>query len=409
MTLGVLVLRRSYLKVLGCVIQAAMDRGFSVVLFWDPRVSKPGEALREVDFGCWPAAKLVTYDNARPDRQFIEFRVDAVVSTELFLHVQAAGLEGAYRSAQRAGVRFHSVSYIFDTAWNDPAAYNLLERTCYVSEYQRQLHWRLYAEAFKAIGGPERLAAGSAVTGSPMLDQLALVDPDAVRRRYALPSDRPIILLMSLKMAVPDPWRRIVWGRGGRTIRTLRALAARRSDFVPEIWRGDHYRDVVRAVRRFCDRHGALLVVKSKAKNGDPRFLRRLADRMVFDDHTYPYTSLELLAVSNVCAHFESGAVLEAAFAGVPSISIAVSQQHLDAYPGIEELYGGELGSLQNYPGVVSRVPHTEAVSFLDAARLGTFRIDSSARTAYVRHFLGFDDTHSSQRIVDTMCTTGER
>ena len=137
--------------------------------------------------------------------------------------------------------------------------------------------------------------------------------------------------------------------------------------------------------------------------------MRRLADRMIFDDHTYPYTSLELLAVSNVCVHFESGAVLEAAFAGVPSISIAVSQEHLDAYPGIAELYGGNPGSLQNYPGVVSRIPAAAAVSFFDAARLDTLRMDSSARAAYVRHFLGFDDTRSSQRIIETICTTGER
>lgn len=409
MTLGVLVLRRSYLKVLGCIIQAALDRGHTVLLFWERGVSKPGETLREADFAAWPAAKPVVYDDTQPDRQFLEYRLDAVISTELFLHVQTAGLETAYQNARRAGVRFYSVSYIFDTAWNDPAAYHLVDRTCYVSEYQRQLHWRLYADAFRAVGGSDRLTAGSAVTGSPMLDQFALVDRDAVRRRYHLPPEQPVVLLMSLKMAVPDLWRRIVWGRGGRVIRSLRALAARRPDFLSEIWEGPHYHDLVSALRRFCDRHRALLVVKSKAKNNDPRFLERMADRMIFDDQTYPYTSLELLSVSNLCVHFESGAVLEAAFAGVPSISVGVSQQHLDLYPGIKELYGGEVGSLQNYPGVVSRVSHRDLVPYLAEARLDTFRIDPSARTAYVRHFLGFDDTHSSERILDTICTIAER
>jgi hypothetical protein len=403
MTIGLLVLRRSYLKVLGSLIQCALDRGHTAIIFWDRSTSKPGETLRESDFAPWPAVKLIPYDPEQPDRQFLEYRINAVVSTELFLHVNSAGREATYHAARQAGVRFYSVSYIFDTAWNDPRAYHLIERTCYVSEYQRQLHWRLYAERFAEVGSRTRLIAGSAITGSPMLDQLALVDREEVRRRYRLPADRPIVLLMSLKMAVPDPWRRLVWGRGGRVARVLRAFASGHADLIPRIRQGGHYRDLARAVRRFCDRESALLVIKSKPKNGDPPFLRRVADRFVFDDQVYPYTSLELLAISTLCLHFESGAVLEAAFAGIPSISIAVPQSHLAAYPGIDELYGGSPGSLQNYPGVVRRVPEADAIGFLDTASLDRFRIDPAARAAYVQHFLGFDDTRSSHRILDTI------
>jgi hypothetical protein len=405
MTVGVLLIRRSFIKVLGSVIQALLDRGHRTVLFWDAsgRVSKAGDTLTEADLAAWPGAETVRYDPASAERLFRQAGLDALVSTELYSYILAGGLQSAFEAIRAAGVHLYSVSHIFDTAWSDPAGYRLLERTFYVSDYQRDLHWRMYADDFAAVGPRPVLEARSAVTGSPMLDQLAAVDPVAARRRYDLPEGRPVVVFMSLKMAVPDPWRRLVWGRGPRLWRAARAALAGRRDLVPAVLHGAHYRDLVAAVRRLCDRAGALLVVKCKGKNDDPPFLRRVADLYVDDRSVYPYTSLELLSLASLCVHFESGAALEAAFAGVPALSIAVSQAHLARYPGIDELYGGRPGSLQNFAGVSELVPAAEAVGRLDARRLDDFTVEPDARARYVRTFLGFDDTKSGQRILDVM------
>jgi len=75
---------------------------------------------------------------------------------------------------------------------------------------------------------------------------------------------------------------------------------------------------LVRQLRRWCDDRGILLVVKTRAKNGDPAFLRRYADRYIGDEDLWPYTSAQLMAVADRCVHFQSGAVIEAAFASVP-------------------------------------------------------------------------------------------
>lgn len=408
MTLGVLVLRRSFLKVLGGVIQAGLDRGHRLVILWDDGPTKPGDRLSEADLAPWPDAERVRYAPDRVAAQLASLGVNALVSSELYYHISRAELTDAYAAARSSGVRLYSVSYIFDSVWREPEGYALLDRTCYVSEYWRNLHWLSpqFADGFERIGDRNVLEARSAVTGSPMLDHWALVNPIAARARYGLPLDRPVVLFMSLKMNVPDnPWRRLVWGRGPRAWRAAKALAMGQRDLVPEILHGRHYRDLVAAIRRFCDRHGALLVVKYKGKNDDPAFLRRAADLYVDDLHNWPYTSLELMAVARLCVHFESAAVVEAAFAGVPSISIAVSQSHVyENWTGpLDELYGGAPGTLQNFRGVVRRVPAGDAVDVFDTLDLGDVRLEPDARAQFVQKFLGFDDTKSSHRILDVM------
>ena len=159
----------------------------------------------------------------------------------------------------------------------------------------------------------------------------------------------------------------------------------------------------VGAVRRLCNRSGATLVVKSREKNEDPPFLRRLADAFVFDESVYPYTSMELMAVADLCVHFQSAGVLEAAFAGVPSLSVQISQEHLRTYPTYTEFYGAQPDTLQNYAGVVWSATPREVIARLETASLADFRVDAERRGAYVGQFVGFDDTRSSDRALDVI------
>ena len=163
------------------------------------------------------------------------------------------------------------------------------------------------------------------------------------------------------------------------------------------------YRDLIQAVRRFCDRSGAALIVKSREKNGDPSYLKRLADAFVLDEEVYPYTSMELMAIADLCLHFQSAGVLEAAFAGAPSLSVRVSQEHLRSYATYDEFYGARPDTLQNYAGVVWSADVREAIARLERSTLADFRVDAARRRAYVEEFVGFDDTRSSERALDVI------
>jgi len=170
------------------------------------------------------------------------------------------------------------------------------------------------------------------------------------------------------------------------------------------VFKGNGYRALLESLQRFCRRNDALLVVKSRMKNQDPGFVRELADIFVEkDEDVFPYNSIELMAVSDLCVHFQSGAVLEAAFAGVPSLSVKISQSHYERERYFKAVFGGDPGGLQNFDGVVWSADPGEAVTLLDRSRLADFRLDYETRRQYVEKFLGFDDTRSSERVLDVI------
>jgi hypothetical protein len=407
-TLGVLALRRGYLKVMGALIQAALERRHDVVLLWDPVEPKLGERVARSDLAAWPAARIVTWDRRTPlAAALASAGVHAVVGPSLFSALRAFGQEGQHEALRAAGVRLYSVDYGLDTVTSDPAGYQVVDVTCYASAWQRELHWRAKAGEFARIGDRSALERASAVVGSTMLDQLARVDRAAVRKRYGL-DDRPVVLFLSLKMLVPDPWRRLRWGHAPRVVRAARALATGHAAWVPDILRSHGYRELVDALRGLCARTRAALIVKSREKNGDPPFLPRVADVFVLDEAVYPYTSMELMAVADLCVHFQSAGVLEAAFAGVPSLSVRISQEHLRGYPTYTEFYQAAPESLQNFPGVVWSATPDEAIGRLSStASLADFRVDPERRRAYVARFVGFDDTRSSERTLDVIEARG--
>jgi hypothetical protein len=402
MNLGFLVPRKGYLKVLGTLVQATLDRGHRATVLWDPVEPKPGETVTREDLAPWPRAVVQRWDRRAPLLPALrEAGVDAIVGPCPVDVLSAGGHRDALAGLAPAGIRLFSVDYLFDTITSAATAYRLVDTTCYQSDHERTLHWKVAAAGFQELGDPSVWRRRSAVTGSTVMDQLALVDRRAVRRRYGLAPDRPVVVLMSLKMAVPEAWRRAVWGPEPRLLRAARAVLSGHPGWLPAIVRGHGYRTLVASLRRFCERSGAALVVKSRAKNGDPAFVRDLADVCLFDEHVYPYTSIELMAIASLCVHFQSGAALEAAFAGVPSLSVAVPQSHLAGYTTYEEVYSGRPNSMQNFPGVVWTVAGERAAAYLDSTDLGDFRMDRPARSRYVEQFLGFDDTLSSGRVLD--------
>lgn len=409
MTIGFFATRKGFLKVMGALIRAAMLRGHRVVLLWDPDERKLGEAVTEPDLRNWPGARVVMYRRGHSLLPLLRAEaVDVLVAPSLYLLLRAMGLEAEIAPMRQAGMRFYSVDYVFDTVTSDPEGYRALDTTFYMSDFQRRLHWRVFTDHFARLSQVVDVEGRSAVCGSTMLDQLALVDRASVRKKYGLAPEQRVVLFMSPKMAVPDPWRRLVWGGGWWGWRAAKAYAGGHADLVPEIWKGNGYLVLAESVRRFCQRQGAVFVVKSRAKNADPRFLRRLADVFVEkDEDVLPYTSIELMAVADFCIHFQSGAVLEAAFAGVPSLSVKVPQSHLEEYPGFQETFGGEPGSLQNFPGIVWATDHERAPGALERATLDDFKIVPEARRRYVEKFLGFDDTGSSERVLDVIERAG--
>jgi hypothetical protein len=268
-------------------------------------------------------------------------------------------------------------------------------------------HWRAWLEQrFSDSGiGPE-LGEKGVVVGAPELDTVHTIDPGEVRRRLGLPGGRPVVLYLPfpLRSNVPTPWLRDVHRPATRIEQGARTIVARRWEYWPHVLKGWNDRRLVEAARGFCDRHGALLVMKSRHKDPFPRYALRLADRAFYDLSHHPPTILELLSVASLCIHFYSTAVMEAAYSGVPSLCLAPRPEELGpASYGFEFVHNGDEGGLYNAPGISYWRPLVSAFDGLRAWTLDDFPLVPEARRRYVRRFLGFEDGRSGGRLLDAL------
>ena len=134
-----------------------------------------------------------------------------------------------------------------------------------------------------------------------------------------------------------------------------------------------------------------------------PRYLVRTADLTLNDQGHYPPTILEVLAVADICIHFYSGTVFEAAACGVPTLSICPALDHMVGATSLwhQLIYTREEGSLFQFRGVTATIGIDEAIEALPRMGLADFVVDPVAQEAYARKFLGFHDGCSSARLLD--------
>ena len=321
MTLAILLTRRAHLKILFGVIGAALRRGHAVTLVAQVRAAKPGDRLdvRELH-RLWPDV---------PIRDTYPMDADAIIGPDAVL-------------PDLKSIPLIGVDHFYD-CWTYPAFRTDNYTLCYHSDYHRDVHRRLWPEQRHR----------SAVVGWTAADWAPHVP--------AWP-DRDQAVFFSLKLRVPEPWRRSPAGRRA-------------------------YREVYDAARARARAEGLAFVVKGRAKNGDPWWMRWGADAYVTDAE-HPAMSLSLLRRAQWCVHFESGAGLEAALMGCYSIAIAVPQSHIIGLPGGALQYGGA-SALHDWPGV-AQYGWPEGVVFTSETQ----------RAKYLTHFVGECDGRAGERVV---------
>jgi hypothetical protein len=388
------ILRNNYYRLLGPVVEEALARGHAATCWHDWSGPRRGHKGSEFP-GAAPAFRAGTPEViAHQGRADLAERwradpPDAVVSIDPPDPELRAAVKGRWTWLQYgADILFQptprGVADADAVALYGPAWIGMIER--------------------RFGDGVRDLAAKATVVGAPELDALARIDPGAVRRRLGVAGERPIVLYLPfpLRSNVPTPWLRRVHRPASRLSQAVRLLAGGPREYWPQVARGQNDRRLVGAMRAFCDRHGALLVMKARRKDPVPRYAARLADRVLYDPSHHPPTILELLRVSALCVHHYSTAVLEAAAAGVPSLCLAPRTPELGpASFGFDCVHHGEPGGIYNAPGVAYWRPLTDAFDGLARWSLADFPLDRAARRAYVERFLGFDDARASARLLE--------
>lgn len=275
----------------------------------------------------------------------------------------------------------------------------------WMTDYYESLKLCRDLEGFKAA-----LEARSVSAGFAALDPAPSIDRDRVRARWNIPRDQPVVTLLPFPQGVGRPsfWPRRIHGEPSRLRQAFNMVAHGRFEYWPQVRSGWSDREVVKAIRRFCDRHGAFLLVKSREKTPVPGYTEAMADRCVYDDTYYPATILQALAISNFCVSYYSATVTEAVPLGVPHLCLTMNGHD---YCGDDPRALGYFNRFFNpceegvfqFSGATRCVNIPDAIDLLNSATLDHFRMDSGARQRYVRKFLAHDDFDASSRVLDRL------
>ena len=217
--------RKGYLKVMGSLIQAAIDRGHEALLLTDPGERKPGEATTPEDLAHWPRAQVLPIQRGASLVPLLTgARAEALVGPSLHFVLDEHGAGGGYPG--RAGRRGPAVLRRLHRggAEQPPGG---LPRCSTVTFYADRVRAEL-ALAREPVQGTTsmRSARASGAQRDLRLHHAGPARPGRSRggrRHLGIGPDKPVVLFMSLKMAVPEPRRRFLWGDGSALTRTAKA------------------------------------------------------------------------------------------------------------------------------------------------------------------------------------------
>ena len=306
MRLVLWVPRVDHLRALGPVADAARRRGITcraLLAAWPPDDPKAIAALHayavESALGCDVAVFTDGRPRCAPDEWIV-----------------AVGLRGHWSLRQQVGGRWASLPYrqeeLLSVLRGGRNALRGWEVVTTASEDG--------VAAARHEGPVDLWTALSrfAVIGDPILDPVPSLDRAACRKKWNLPTGRPVIFLGTAARPahLPTAWASAFYGgRAGRAWCRLRHGAS----VMP-------YREVMRLVRAWADRNGAMLIAKTRMKHRDPSWLP--VDVLLSDGpETYhPFATLELLAAADGYVGFASSLAVEATACGL-------AQHHLLAWP----------------------------------------------------------------------------
>lgn len=408
--LGVVIERKNYYRVLAPVVEAAVGQGWDTVCWHD--YSQPRGGMKGEEF---PAVHAVPrFRSGVPRVEVYQGRaalLDAIEASRMDAVVSIVPPPHAGNGA-RADVAFKWIALQYTAEVTNclvPPAIHMQDAVGFYSPWWLEFglrHVRALGLSTADDATEREIRRKAVAVGFPEVDQLQGIDPQALRRRWRIPDGKPVVAFLPypFRSNLSTPWSRWAYRAGNRQWKRLRLRLAGARRLESLVKRGLDDMAVTQALRAFCDANGAHLVVKSRTKDPVPKYLRGMADLTLYDEGHYPPTILEVLAVADLCVHFYSSTVLEAAAAGVPSLSICPELDDMGTtLPWQPWLYTRDEGGVFQFRGIAETISIEEAVERLPRMRLTDFTVDPVAQRAYATKFLGPNDGRSSLRLLDVV------
>jgi hypothetical protein len=243
--------------------------------------------------------------------------------------------------------------------------------------------------------------------GLPELDAVSLIDPEEVRARWGIDRQQPVVVLFPFPQGIGRDsfWPKRICGEASRLRQIANIVVRRRFEYWSDVWHGWNDPNVVKALRAFCDRNGAYLLVKSRRKTPVPAYLEALADRCVYDEDHYPATVLEALSIASLSVSYYSNSVFESVSLGVPHLCVTFAAEDYNgagsAY--FSTFYTAEECSAFQFTGASRAWSIPKTIAQLPRMSLDDFAMDADARRRFISQFLTHEAGGGGVRTIEAI------
>lgn len=246
--------------------------------------------------------------------------------------------------------------------------------------------------------------------GWSQIDQLSLIDPNQVKEKWGIPKNKPVIAYLNwTDHSGYDCFREEMF-QTTSWLKRIRVLLRYRQHWQTalEVIQENHIGHITTALRKFCDRNNAYLIVKYR--NRDYKFLpeMQIADKVIFDEAYYPHTILELMSIANLSISYHSAGVRESIAAGVPHLVFDVAGVADQTAWGEKIPFGRQQSQpegLWNYEGAVYLMNTEQILHKLPQLSIQNFQLDQKAQLEYYGKYLGIFKSYNSDNFIEAIQT----
>ncbi|MBD1835585.1 hypothetical protein H6F61_23590 [Cyanobacteria bacterium FACHB-472] len=237
--------------------------------------------------------------------------------------------------------------------------------------------------------------------GWPQIDQLSLINPASVRKKWKIPDGKPVVVYLNWPDHT-DYGLRVEMFQATSFVKRAKVLVRYRRDWKNplDVLRESHIRQVTKALRKFCDGNNAYLIVKYR--NRDRQLLPevQMADKVIFDESYYPHSISEVMSIAGLSISYFSLGIRDSVAAGVPHLAFDVAgMADLKARPQEKISYSrrySKPGKLWNYDGVAYVIDTKQILKQLPEMFLSDFPLEQKASGDYYEKYLGLPSNNAN-------------
>lgn len=241
--------------------------------------------------------------------------------------------------------------------------------------------------------------------GWPSADQRRLFDPIEVRRRWGIPERQPVVVYLNWVEYHSGPLGPIMYSAA--SIRDKVAALLRHYKewcLAVKALREPGIGSIMKAIRAFCDRNNAFLIVKHRHRDKVWPSEIKVADKVIVDESYYPHTIWQVMSIADLVMGYFSFAVRESVASKVPYLSLNVAGL---ADPVIYEKQNSFFRNLMvekgffNFPGVSRIMNDSKIMSDLPHMLLSDFHMDPKGFEEYYAKYLAVPGVANSEIFLD--------